>query len=607
MSIKGKIRTILADSLHRFDVKSAKDRVLNRGIVKNIIIDDDQLPLELESQRAGGFIRILATGPDNAKQISSILKQNKDELGIKSVEIVDKVLKYKQKTNEEPIFHTSVLVRTEPKTAIGSTLSCINSEDYLRKEIRGNDAQSERVVIDFSSPNIAKPFHFGHLKSTILGNYLANLNKFVGNNVTKINYVGDWGTQYGLLSLGLDEFGSLEVAKRSPLRYLLDIYVKANERGKLDPDFYTKARQRFLELEDGSDCELLSKWNMVRDLSLKELKESYNRLGVEFDVMDCESGHAKKAYKLVQEMKSKNIARELEDGVICIDIEKNNKMIQVPLLKSDGASLYVSRDVATAIDRKTEYDFDRMLYVVGADQEKHFHSLREIIRKLGYDWADRLIHVKMGKVVGMSSRSGNVVLLSDIIDEVTRRYIESTKGIPTSKATSEHEIEEIGKHLALACLFVYDLRNRRTNNYEFDYDLVVMDGQRSGIQLQVCHSRLFNLVEKARRAGIEPLQPIDKVHPEAFRCLEAIHLVSLLDEFDSELHDSYHLMEPRTLVNHGLQLSKFINKARQSPWLQVLQEPQVEVARCRLTLFEVARKQLEFIIKMIGLKPLERT
>lgn len=477
----------------------------------------------------------------------------------------------------------------------------------LCNKINADQHQAQRIVIEFSSPNIAKPFHFGHLKSTILGNYLANLNNFFGNHVTKLNYLGDWGTQFGLLSLGLEEWGGLDKLPEPALKYLVDIYVKANKRAQLDDTFYSEARRRFISLEKGQDADLEDRWRRVRDLSIDELKSAYKLLGVEFDAFEFESNYAQKSLDLIELMESKKLVNKMDNGVLFTEIEKNNKPIKVPLLKSDGASLYISRDVAAAISRKEQYNFDKLLYIVGSDQEKHFHSLREIVKRLGYPWADNLIHLKMGKVLGMSTRSGNFVLLSDIIDEATRRYSEITRTVPTSKASNQADVERIGKQLALSALFVYDLRNPRTKSYEFNWDQVMTVGERSGVHLQTTYARLCSLTRKAASSrGLAPFESAEQLCPDAIGCADGMNLVSVLNELEVALHSSYSLMDASYLVNHGLRLCRAANRARKSNWLQVVREADERKARSRLSLFDESRRQLEWIIKMIGLQPLDR-
>jgi arginyl-tRNA synthetase len=466
--------------------------------------------------------------------------------------------------------------------------------------------ENKRVVIDFSSPNIAKPFHFGHLKSTILGNFLANLHKYYGNEVIKLNYVGDWGVQYGLLSLGLSE--TISPDGNIKLSDLLNIYVESNKRAQEDQTYYEKAKQRFRDMDIGRDEAQLARWRKVRDISLNELRHSYNRLGIQFDVFEYESDHVTRSHKLVESMRSLDLLETLSDGLLVTDISRNGKHFDAPLLKSDESTLYLTRDLAAAFHRKKEYSFDKMLYVVGSDQEKHFYSLREIIKKFdGCHWADNLIHVKMGKVVGMSSRSGQALLLSDIIDEATRNYIESTRNVPTSKVSDEADIEEVGKQLALSALFIYDMRNKRTRNYEFDWAQVMVAGERSGIHLQTTYARLCSLLKKAElERGLKPYETVDEINYDAICCIEGVHLINIMNSLDRKLTESYDALDPSPLVNHALLLCKATNGARRSDWLHVLNEPDDNKALSRLTLFESSRSQLEFIIRMLGLKPLNR-
>lgn len=461
-----------------------------------------------------------------------------------------------------------------------------------------------RVLIDFSSPNIAKPFHFGHLKSTILGNYLANLNAFFGNEVTKINYLGDWGTQYGLLSLGLEEH---DESKIDTSKQLLDIYVKANERAQQDPAYFEEAKKRFVRLDIEQDPILIERWKRIRELSKKELESSYNRLSIQFDEFEYESDYTRESKHLVELMRSKSLAQKLDGGVIVASVEKNDKQYQVPVLKSDGSSLYISRDVAAAISRKKRYNFDKMLYVAGANQEKHFHFLREIIRKMGLTWADNLVHVKMGKVTGMSSRSGQFILLSDIIDEVTARYVESTKSVATSKVTDTSEIESVGRQLALSALFVYDMRHPRTKNYEFDWkQLLKARDDRSGIHLQTTYARLCNLVRRAEGESLRPFESLDDVSDDAIACAEGDALVSELGNLEEALESSQRSLDACPLINYALELCRATNRARRCKELMVLRESEERRARGRLSLFESSRRHLEFIIRMLGLRPLER-
>lgn len=509
-------------------------------------------------------------------------------------------------------------LRITPSLARGSSVREINSANP--------GFTSQRVVIDFSSPNIAKPFHFGHLKSTILGNFLSNLHQFYGHKVTKLNYVGDWGTQYGLLSLGLDNdhrassiFNS-DSTNRSLLEQLVDIYVEANIRGKDDEDYYKQARQRFELMDSNQGDDQIRRWRMIRDLSLKELYKSYKQLGLKFDAYEYESDYAKASRDLVEQMKARGLVKQKLDisdkegaAYWVIEVIKNDKVLEVPILKSDGTSLYITRDVTAAITRHSRYNFDKMLYVVGADQERHFHCLREIVKRVvEQEWACNLIHIKMGKVVGMSSRSGNFVLLSKIIDEATERFINSTMNTPTSKVFETNDIEVVGRQLAISNLFVYDLRNKRTRNYQFDWEQVMLPSNRSGLQLQGTYARLCALLERAfDRRGLSVYESTDDIDYGADSLQtkytkDATELVDCLNELSGQLNVAYDTMDPYPLINHAFKLCRLTNRARRNEFLQVIKESDERKARSRLTLFDSSREQLDFIIKLIGLKPLKK-
>jgi len=497
----------------------------------------------------------------------------------------------------------------------------------VKKTLLGNpNHEIQRIVIDFSSPNIAKPFHFGHLKSTILGNFLANISRFYGHHVIKLNYVGDWGTQYGLLSLGLDEGNQLDSIKdasgRTVLEKLVSIYVDANNRAKQDEKFYTQARERFRMMDAEEDAEQLDKWRLVRSISLKELIESYSTIGLDFDEYEFESDYARPARELVEEMKQKGLVKEVEtpdkldagaNSLCIVEVIKNNKLIQVPILKSDGTTLYITRDLAAAIKRHSKHNLDKMLYVVGADQEKHFHSLKEIVRKVvEEDWVNNLFHVKVGKVVGMSSRTGKFLLLSKLIDEATERFIESTKSTPTSKVFDSCDIQDVGKQLAISSLFVYDMRNKRTRNYEFNWDLAMRSDNRSGLQIQGTYARLCSLSENvSKERGYAAYESLDQMDysEDSLRTnytQDAKELVDCLNEFSTVLAESHKALDPCPIVNYAFKLCRLTNRARRNDFLQVLREPVERISRSRLTLFECSKAQLEFIINLIGLKPLKK-
>lgn len=272
----------------------------------------------------------------------------------------------------------------------------------------------QQILVEFSSPNIAKPFHVGHLRSTIIGNFISKIFSELKHNVVRINYLGDWGTQFGLLKVGIDVLNlSDEEISKNPIQSLFKAYVKANSLAEIDPEIAEKARSIFRDLENGEST-FLDKWKIYRQYTVDELKIIYQRLGVEFDRYDWESMYGQReiqsVLKLLEEF---HLLKEEIDGRKIIEIGDR----RVSVVKSDGTTLYLTRDIAAGIDRFSKHNFDRMLYVVDNGQSDHFFNLFEVNRKLDREYSNRTKHVKFGRVNGMSTRKGNVVFLKDILDE----------------------------------------------------------------------------------------------------------------------------------------------------------------------------------------------
>lgn len=279
----------------------------------------------------------------------------------------------------------------------------------------------KNVIVEYSSPNIAKPFHYGHLRSTIIGNALANLHSLLNQNVIRMNYFGDWGTQFGLLSLGLDKYGSQEELDKDASRHLLDVYVKISKESENDVDIREEGKSRFAALESASDARIIDQWKMVKERSLRHYLQVYERLGVKFDHHHWESMYSQSCKgDLVDKLRHLGMLHESSDGALFVRIEdasaeqlsgSNHRGQQekrtiyrsrnkpkskeeedpshpslIPFIKRDASSLYLTRDVSAVIDRKASFSFDFMLYVVESGQHKHFSDLKKIIKILGYDW-----------------------------------------------------------------------------------------------------------------------------------------------------------------------------------------------------------------------------
>lgn len=277
------------------------------------------------------------------------------------------------------------------------------------------DTPQENILVEYSSPNIAKPFHMGHLRSTIIGNTVANILSAYGHNVTRINYLGDWGTQFGFLKLGMDmkNFTTADLAK-NPIRCLYEAYVHANQLGETDESIGERARRTFNQMEN-DDTLNIDSWNSYRKFTVQELERVYGRLNVKFDEYAWESDYRKaRILPLLERMKDSGCIETADDGLLSYVQDDGEKC---PILKSDGSTLYITRDVAAIVERQQKYNFDRMYYVVGNEQKKHFDTLFAIAKKLDIPNAERLHHIRFGKLLHMSTRKGNAVFLDDILNE----------------------------------------------------------------------------------------------------------------------------------------------------------------------------------------------
>lgn len=274
--------------------------------------------------------------------------------------------------------------------------------------------EPKKIVVEYSSPNIAKPFHLGHLRSTIIGNFVANLAEYLGNSVTRINYLGDWGTQFGMLKIGV-ELANLtkEQIKADPLNMLYNAYVNASKLAEKDVNIRESARKIFMKLEKG-ETDGIENWKDYKQYTIQELDTVYKRLGVKFDTYNFESMYsAKDIQNVISLLEAKKIIH-LDSG------GKKVAMIQdkpIPLVKSDGSMLYLTRDIAAALDRYSKYKFDQMLYIVDNTQSEHFNALHDVLFQMDLPWAGRIKHIKFGRIRSMSTRKGTAVFLKDILNE----------------------------------------------------------------------------------------------------------------------------------------------------------------------------------------------
>lgn len=295
--------------------------------------------------------------------------------------------------------------------------------------------QRQKILVEFSSPNIAKPFHVGHLRSTIIGNFIANIFAAFQNDVVRLNYLGDWGTQFGYLTIGMDMAKCTEQeVKENPIHHLYHAYIQANKLGETDPNVAEQARNIFLDLENGR-TENLDKWKSYRAHTVDELKGIYGRLGVEFDEYCWESDYKKSNIdNYLYQMVEKGVLQRDDEGKLVTRTGDR----YVPIVKSDGTTLYLARDVAALNDRAQRHKFNRMFYVVDHGQSDHFQTLFDMGRRMDVPEIDGVEHIKFGRIQGMSTRRGNVVFLKDILDEA-RDIMQQKQAESTSKCFSTYE------------------------------------------------------------------------------------------------------------------------------------------------------------------------
>ena len=420
-----------------------------------------------------------------------------------------------------------------------------------------NEFKGKTLVIDMSSPNIAKPFGIGHLRSTIIGNSLSEIHKKLGYKVTKINYLGDWGTQFGKLIVGYEKWGDEKKLKKEPIKHLLEIYVKANLE-----EYEEKARDEFKKLEDGNKKSLLL-WKKFRELSLKEFNEIYKILGVKFDVISGESQYNDKMEKTIEELKSKSLIKESESAEI-VDLEKYNLGVCL-IKKSDGATLYATRDITAAIDRYKKYKFSRMIYEVGQEQKLHFQQIFKVLELMGYNFSKNCIHVSHGLYLDeegkkFATRKGKTVFMKDILEET----IYLAKITIEEKNSELKNKEEIARKIAIAAIFYGDLKNTRTNDMIFDIDKFLEFEGNTGPYLLYSYARANSILRKYNE---ESKKTKAKQKKEENKKLEKIEinpqeaeLIKKLAEFPEIIKKSYTNLAPNIIANYSYELSQVFNE-----------------------------------------------
>ncbi|KAK1338197.1 hypothetical protein QTO34_001311 [Cnephaeus nilssonii] len=453
----------------------------------------------------------------------------------------------------------------------------------------------KKIVVEFSSPNVAKKFHVGHLRSTIIGNFIANLKEALGHQVTRINYLGDWGMQFGLLGTGFQLFGYEEKLQSNPLQHLFEVYVQVNKEASEDKSVAKSAHEFFQRLELG-DMQALALWQKFRDLSVEEYIRIYKRLGVHFDEYSGESFYREKSQEVLKLLDSKGLLQKTMKGTAVVDLSGNGDPSSVcTVMRSDGTSLYATRDLAAAIDRMDKYNFDTMIYVTDKGQKKHFQQVFQMLQIMGYDWAKRCQHVPFGVVQGMKTRRGDVTFLEDVLNEIRLRMLQNMASIKTTKELENPQ--ETAERVGLAALIIQDFRGLLLSDYQFSWDRVFQSRGDTGVFLQYTHARLHSLEETFGCGYLNDFNTACLQEPQSVSILQ--HLL----RFDEVLYRSSQDLQPRHIVSYLLTLSHLAAVAHRT--LPIKQSPP-EVAGARLHLFRAVRSVLANGMKLLGITPVCR-
>ena len=413
-----------------------------------------------------------------------------------------------------------------------------------------DEGHGQNITIDLSSPNIAKPFSVGHLRSTVIGDALSNIFRKMGYNTIKINHLGDWGKQFGLLMVAYKKWGSKEAVEANPIDELLKLYVRINAEIENDPELDEEGRLWFKKLEDG-DPEATELWQWFRDESLVEFNRIYKLLGVEFDSLNGEAFYNDKMDEAVQILEEKGLLKESK-GASIVELDDVN-LPPAMIKKSDGATLYITRDIATAIYRARTYNFVKNIYAVGQEQSNHFRQLKAVLKKMGFDWSDDMIHVDFGLVTKnrqkLSTRKGNIILLEPTLQEAISR----AKAQIEEKNPELENKEEVAHAVGVGAVKFYDLKTDRRNGYDFDLEAMVSFEGETGPYVQYAYARIQSIL---RKANFTP--STDATY--SLSDPESWEIIKLLQDFSRVVKRAAENYDPSLIAKYAINLAQAFNK-----------------------------------------------
>ncbi|KAF2015611.1 arginyl-tRNA synthetase [Aaosphaeria arxii CBS 175.79] len=515
----------------------------------------------------------------------------------------------------------------------------------LKDPAKPEDGQ-KRMIVEFSSPNIAKPFHAGHLRSTIIGGFLANLYEGAGWDVIRMNYLGDWGKQYGVLAVGFDKFGSEKELENNPIGHLYDVYVKISQISRDEEDEVKALTEKIKQQEGQDNSELEAKikqiqehgvdqqardyfkrmvdgeqkaldiWKRFRDLSIEKYKQVYARLNIRYDVYSGESQVKDESMEEAGRIMQEKGVSEDSEGAVIVDLTKYSKKLGKAIVKKkDGTSLYLTRDIGAAFERMDQYHFDKMIYVVASQQDLHLAQLFKIEEAMGRkDVSDKCQHINFGMVKGMSTRKGTAKFLDDILRDVQEVMHDVMKANEKKYAQVE-DPEKTADTLGISAVMVQDMKGKRINNYDFDMKRMTSFEGDTGPYLQYAHARLCSIIRNAELAAAKiPTEIPADLSTVDFSALTEPHAVALIKQLASwpdVFINTVKTQEPATILTYLFKMSHavsssydhlvVINNAREG---ETLIPKEVNITR--LALYSAARQVLNNGMRLLGLNPVER-
>ena len=498
--------------------------------------------------------------------------------------------------------------------AVNGYLNIYLDGEYLAKKVvsevyaKGNKygapvdmGEGKTVVLDYSSPNVAKPFHIGHLGTTVIGHSLKKLHEFAGYKCVGINYLGDWGTQFGKLIVAYKKWGNREEIEKGGVDALVALYVKINnaissseDQGiPADPALADESRAEFRKLEDGNE-ENIALWRWFVDISLAEYQKTYKQLNIEFDSYKGESFYTDKMPAQVQKLRDMGLLK-IDDGASIVDLEEYG-MTPCLILKRDGSTLYPTRDIAAAVYRKGEYDFDKMIYVTSAGQSLHFAQWFKVVELMGYDWYDKLVHVPYGTVsingAKLATRTGNVILLRDLFAE----SIAKVESIMKEKNPNLENGDKIAEAVGVGAIVFYYLSNNRIRDINFMIEDALSFEGNTGPYVQYTYARTCSVLSKSENYNKNVALTVSAD--------EEVTLLKTLSRFEEVVREAIAVYEPSVVTRYILDVAGAYNRFYHN--CSILGAENEDVKNTRLAITEATKTVLGNAFELICLAKTEK-